>query len=231
MTSRRVMIVEDESLVAEDLQTCLAKSGFDVVGIADCAESARRLANAASPDLALLDIRLKGTEDGIDIAEHLRRERIGFVYLTSHADAATLARARTTEPLGYVLKPFDAREMVPVLEMAFYRHGAERRLRDMEAWLNLTLRSIGDGVVVTDAQRRVTYLNPVAERLLGWSRHDALGLPVGDVMCLVRAANGATVDCLVARALRTEATAVGYRSTIARRRSATTTGASAASSS
>lgn len=206
MTNRRVMIVEDESLVAEDLQMCLAKSGYDVVGIADSAESARRLASEASPDLVLLDIRLKGEQDGIDVAEHLRRERIGFVYLTSHADGPTLARARTTEPLGYVLKPFDLREMVPVLEMAFYRHGAERRLRDMEAWLQLTLRSIGDGVLVTDADRRITYLNPVAERLTGYSRHDALGLPVGDVMHLVRAATALPVACVVERAIRCEAT-------------------------
>ena len=206
MKNHRVMIVEDESLVAEDLHMCLERFGYEVVGIADTAEGARRLARETAPDLALLDIRLKGTHDGIDVAEQLRRDNVGFVYLTSHADQATLSRAQATEPLGYVLKPFDSRQIHPVLEMAFYRHEAEVKLRSMERWLATTLRSIGDGVLVTDLERRITYLNPVAERTTGWSLREALGVPFETVLRLVRPGQPDPIPCIVARAIRDEAT-------------------------
>lgn len=206
MAKHRVMIVEDESLVAEDLHMCLEKFGYQVVGIADTAEAAVRLAHQESPQLALLDIRLKGARDGIDLASELRRERIGFVYLTSHADQATLSRAQATEPLGYVLKPFDAREVYPVLEMAFYRHAAELKLRTMERWFSTTLRSIGDAIAVTDIDRRVTYLNPVAERLTGWTLRDAVGQPVGELLRIVDEATKLPVPCIVTRSLAEQAT-------------------------
>ncbi|MBL8725333.1 MAG: response regulator [Planctomycetes bacterium] len=203
--SHRVMIVEDESLVAEDLHQCLEQFGYEVVGVADSAESARRLARDQVPDLALLDIRLKGAVDGIELAQELRDQRIGFVYLTSHADAHTLSRARATEPLGYVLKPFDRREIHPVLEMAVYRHQNDRQLRAMERWLSTTLHSIGDGVLVTDAQLRVSFLNPAMERCCGHSLREAVGLPVGEVLRLVAGTSQEPLPCIAARALQQQA--------------------------
>ncbi len=206
MTTRRVMIVEDEAIVAEDLRMCLGQMGYEVVGVADSAGAAERLAQTSSPELALLDIRIKGSRDGIELAAWLQEQRIGFVYLTSHADETTLGRARNTEPLGYVLKPFHARELHPVLEMAFHRHAAEQRLRSMENWLATTLRSIGDAVIVTDASRRVSYLNPAAERVTGWKLSDALGIPSADVLRLVQDVSHEALDDVVARAMMGEAT-------------------------
>lgn len=201
MTSGRIMIVEDEGLVAEDLNSILAGAGFQVVGIADSFDSAKSLAEQARPDIALLDIRLKGPRDGIELASELRRRNIGFVYLTSHADVGTLARAEVTEPLGYVLKPFGAREMQPVLQTALYRHAAELRLRGLESWLRTTLSSIGDGVVVTDREARVTYVNPVAEALLGRQLRDVTGLPLADVLQVEDPATRTAVPCIATRAM------------------------------
>ena len=200
MPTGRIMIVEDESLVAEDLQSCLARSGYEVVGIADTFDDAKHLAEQERPDLALLDIRLKGPRDGIELASELRRRNIGFVYLTSHGDEGTLARAEVTEPLGYVLKPFAAREMVPVLRTAMYRHAADIRLRGLEHWLQTTLRSIGDAVVVTDADGRVTYLNPVAEILLQCNLRQASGQPASQVMPILDE-RGTLVPCVAMRAM------------------------------
>lgn len=200
MPTGRIMIVEDESLVAEDLQSCLARSGYEVVGIADTFDDAKHLAEQERPDLALLDIRLKGPRDGIELANELRRRNIGFVYLTSHGDEGTLARAEVTEPLGYVLKPFGAREMVPVLRTAMYRHAADIRLRGLEHWLQTTLRSIGDAVVVTDADGRVTYLNPVAEILLQCNLRQASGQPASQVMPILDG-RGTLVPCVAMRAM------------------------------
>lgn len=206
MTSGRIMIVEDEGLVAEDLNSILAGAGFQVVGIADSFDSAQSLADEARPDIALLDIRLKGPRDGIELARELRRRNIGFVYLTSHADAGTLARAEVTEPLGYVLKPFGAREMQPVLQTALYRHAAELRLRGLESWLRTTLSSIGDGVVVTDRETRVTYVNPVAEALLGRRLRDVSGQYLRDVLQVHDLDTREAVPCIATRAMDTAET-------------------------
>ncbi|MBL8754010.1 MAG: response regulator, partial [Planctomycetes bacterium] len=201
MPNGRIMIVEDESLVAEDLEVCLSRSGYEIVGVADTFESARALAERTRPDLALLDIRLKGARDGIDLAAELRRRDIGFVYLTSHSDEGTLARAEVTEPLGYVLKPFGLREISPVLKTALYRHAAEVRQRNLEHWLATTLRSIGDGVIVTDLERRVTYMNPVAEALTRRSLRQASGVGLAEVLAVTTAATGKAVPCVAERAL------------------------------
>lgn len=201
MKNGKIMIVEDEGIVAEDLRTILLGSGFQVVGIADSFDAAATLAQAARPDIALLDIRLKGKRDGIELAEELRRNDIGFVYLTSHADDRTLARAEVTEPLGYVLKPFGAREMQPILQMALYRHAAELRMRNLESWLRTTLASIGDGVIVTDRDARVTYLNPCAERLMGRSLREVSGALLHEVMPLLYVRSGVRVPCVAQRAI------------------------------
>jgi PAS domain S-box-containing protein len=201
MPQGRIMIVEDESLVAEDLQHCLEQSGYQVVGIADTYESARALAETSCPDHALLDIRLKGQRDGIELALELCRNGIGYVYLTSHSDEGTLARAEVTEPLGYMLKPFGAREMLPVLRTALYRHAADRRHRRMEHWLRTTLRSIGDGVIATDKDTLITYANPVAEQILGRRLRDFAGEPLSQVLQLVQAGTGNRQPCIARRAM------------------------------
>lgn len=197
----RIMIVQDESPVAEDLQLCLEQSGYEVVGIADTYDAARALAETACPDLALLDIRLKGQRDGIELALELCRNGIGYVYLTAHSDESTLARAEVTEPLGYLLKPFRAREMLPVLRTALYRHAADRRHRRMEHWLRTTLRSIGDGVIATDKDTLITYANPVAEQILGRRLRDFAGEPLSQVLQLVQAGTGNRQPCIARRAM------------------------------
>ncbi len=205
MTTGRIMIVEDESLVADDLTACITGFGYEVVGVADTVASARELAEATKPDLALLDIQLKGDADGIHLAHDLRKLQIGFVYLTAHSDTRTLERAQVTEPLGYVLKPFGARDMLPVLQTALYRHTSEKQLRTMERWLSTTLRSIGDGVLVTDLSGRVTFANRVAENILGMTRHEIVGREFTDVLRML-GPDGAATEDVVSRALRQRAT-------------------------
>lgn len=224
MTNGRIMIVEDESLVADDLTACITGFGYEVVGVADTVASARELAEATKPDLALLDIQLKGDADGIHLAHDLRKQQIGFVYLTAHSDTRTLERAQVTEPLGYVLKPFGARDMLPVLQTALYRHASEKQLRTMERWLSTTLRSIGDGVLVTDLNGRVTFANRVAENILGMTRHEIVGREFVDVLHLL-GPDGSVSDVDVAtRAIRQAATVVIEPGTDLRRRDGTRIG-------
>ena len=122
----RILIVEDEILVARDLEQQLAALGYQIVGIAATGARALQLVAETQPHLILMDIRLQGALDGITTAEQIRQQYLlPVVYLTAHTDSATVERARITEPFGYILKPFEERELRTISEMALYKHAAE----------------------------------------------------------------------------------------------------------
>ncbi len=186
MTPASILIVEDDRVVARDIQHHLAGFGYTVAGTTAFGEDAVRLAEEARPDLVLMDIRLAGAMDGIEAARRLReRCRVPVVYLTAYADEETLRRARVTEPFGYILKPFEDRELHTVIEMALYKHQAERRLLESERRYAVTLASIGDAVIATDGRGQVTFLNPAAEALTGWPGAEAAGRPLPEVFRIV----------------------------------------------
>ncbi len=133
MSPVRVLVVEDESIVALDIQHRLRAMGYEVVGLALTGPEALELAERTVPDLVLMDIRLKGPLSGIETAEHLRARRdLPVIYLTAYTDQLTLERARISEPFGYVVKPFEDRELNITIEIALYRHKVEQRLRENE---------------------------------------------------------------------------------------------------
>jgi two-component system cell cycle sensor histidine kinase/response regulator CckA len=199
----RILIAEDESLIADELEERLRRMGLTVVGSVSSAEDALSLVELSPPDIVLMDIRLGGEMDGIDAAAVLRdRHHIPVVYLTAHSDDATIRRATLTEPFGYLLKPFDERDLRIVLEMALHKHDVERRLRESEQRLATTLTSMGDAVIATDADGRITFLNPVAEALTRWPVAEAKGERLETVFRIVDAVTRLALDSPVARALR-----------------------------
>ena len=186
MKKTTILIVEDEAIVAADLAGKLGRLGYDVVGCAVRGEEGVELAGRLLPALVIMDIRLKGSMDGIEAAEAIgRKVDIPIIYLTAHSDAATLARAKVTGPFGYVLKPFEERELATAIEMALYRHRSDREVRDQREWLKVTLSSIGDAVVTCDTEGRVTFLNPVAEELTGWTTEEAEERSIQEVFRLI----------------------------------------------
>jgi two-component system cell cycle sensor histidine kinase/response regulator CckA len=183
----RVLVVEDEALIAEELRERLTRLGATVVGAVDTAEAAVETAIRTQPDLVLMDIRLRGKRDGIAAAADIRdATEAPVVFLTSHSDRATLERAKASGPFGYVLKPFDEHELLITLEMASHRHALEQQLRESERRYTQTLRSIGDGVIAVDVDGRITFMNPMAEALTGWTLADAKGSPIDSVVCITR---------------------------------------------
>src|SRR5438876_3868829 len=169
-----------------DLQQRLERLGHHVVGTAATGEMAIRRVEEARPDVTLMDIRLKGKMDGIAAAAEIdRRFDTPVVFLTAHSDTLTVKRATATEPFGYILKPVDDRELEIAIAVARYRHQAERRVKQMEHWLATTLTSIGDGVIAMDLNGRVTFMNPVAQRLTGWDLETAMNRQVQEIMPLI----------------------------------------------
>jgi two-component system cell cycle sensor histidine kinase/response regulator CckA len=171
----RILIVEDQNIVAMDIQNRLINLNYVVTAIASSGAGAIKRAEETKPDLVLMDIMLKGDMDGIGAAQQIRaRLNIPVVYLTAYADSNTLQRAKITEPFGYILKPFEERELHTTIEMALYRHKMEKQLKEREQWFSTTLNSIGDAVITTDKKGFITFLNPVAEQLTGWKQSDVL---------------------------------------------------------
>lgn len=181
----KILVVEDENVVALDIQRDLISFGYAVPATAASGEEAIELAAALRPDLVLMDIRLRGAIDGIEAADEIRaRFNIPAIYLTAYADPETLGRARLTGALGYLIKPFGERELHAAVEVALYRHRLEQQVKESERWLAATLRSIADAVIATDAQGRIRFMNPVAERLTGWTAAQAAGLETAEVLKL-----------------------------------------------
>lgn len=203
MNKTRILIVEDEILVARDLEQQLTALGYLVVGIAASGEDALALIAEHQPQLVLMDIRLQGEMDGIATAEEVRnRFSLPVIFLTAHADQATVQRARVTEPFGYILKPFDERELNTIVEMAIYKHAAGQKLRASERRYATTLQSIGDAVIAVDIEGNVTFMNTVAERLTGWPLTEAEGHSLTDVFQIVNEHTYQPVENPVWRVLR-----------------------------
>jgi two-component system cell cycle sensor histidine kinase/response regulator CckA len=198
----RILVVEDEAIIAADLAETLGSLGYDVVATVDTAEDAIVRAADLVPDIVLMDVRLAGAIDGIEAAATIKQGAdIPVIFLTAHSDDETLTRAIAVGPFGYLVKPFRASELRGAIELALHRHDLERRLQEREHWLAATIRSIGDAVVATDPDHRVTFLNPVAQALTGWAEPTAIGKPLDDVLCLVEEKTGAPIESPLRRAI------------------------------
>lgn len=126
MTKAKILVVEDEVVIAMDIQKRLISLGYDVPVTATTGEEALRSVLEAKPDLVLMDIQLHGPMDGIETAKKIRRSaKVPVIYLTSHSDEATVQRAKLTEPFSYIIKPFNERELMAAIEVALHRHQLE----------------------------------------------------------------------------------------------------------
>jgi DNA-binding LytR/AlgR family response regulator len=164
MYKTKILVIEDEVIVAKDIQRTLIKLGYDVPAIANSAQSAFEKINQVDPDLVFCDIKLKGSIDGIDIALRLREEfMIPVVFLTSYVDKATLDRAKITEPYGYIVKPFNEVDLQTTVEMALYKFAQDQKVRDNEQRFANVVRNIDEALFITDTENMITYINPRAE--------------------------------------------------------------------
>lgn len=174
----RILIVEDEAFVALDLKQTLSALGYEVVGTAAKGKEAINQINTLVPDLILMDIMLADDIDGIEVAQQIRTHfQMPIVFLTAYSDPTTINRMKRVEPFGYIRKPYDEEILRVSIELALHKFEAEKALILSERRLQTTLRSIGDGVITTDAGGKVQFINEIAQTLTGWSQEEAVGEP------------------------------------------------------
>lgn len=205
MRKTKILIVEDESIVARDIRNMLIGLGYDVTAVVPGAAAAIQKAKETKPDLVLMDVMLQGETTGVEAAEQIyTRFNIPVVYLTAYADSSTVQHAKKTEPFGYIIKPFEERELQTTIEIALYKYKMQMQLKERERWLSTILKSIGDGVIATNKDGLITFMNPLAEYLTGWALGRALDKPFNDVFRVMNQKPGKMQNISVKKILRGE---------------------------
>jgi PAS domain S-box-containing protein len=181
----RVLIVEDEPIVALDLKQELEQLGCDVVGVAESAEEAMAAAELCRPDVALLDVRIIGSMDGIETAKMLRaKHQVPAVFLTSYSDESTISRAAREMPYGYLTKPFQSGELKATLRVALHKAKVDAGARAIHEEMSATVDGMREGVIMVSSGGKVQFMNASAEVLTGWPMASACGRPVLEVLNL-----------------------------------------------
>lgn len=176
MAAKTILVVDDEIMIAEDLCESLLEAGYHVLKPAHSGAEALQLFQQGHPDLVLMDIHLKGDMDGIATAHILHQMGdCAVIYLTANADRQILQRAKTTNPFGYLIKPFRERELHAMVEISLYKHAQEKAERLRQNLFTQTLAQTPDAILVLDDQERIQFLNPAAEELLKVSQQQAMG--------------------------------------------------------
>ncbi len=214
MSRPHLLIVEDESVVAMDIQASLEAAGYETSQAVSGAEALAAAENH-SPVLAIMDIGLAGEIDGIETAARMRAELdLPVIYLTGRTDGETVQRAKKTLPLGYIIKPFKPEELRSTVEIALVRREAEKRWRHSERLPRLVLEALTDGVVVTDQEGKVTFMNPTAAEISGKRAEECLGADASEVLSLSGPQRAPSLADRVRQAIR-EGTAASIREGLA----------------
>lgn len=176
MANTNILVVEDESIVAEDIRLSLEGLGYNVVDVVGTGEEAIKNIEEYKSDLVLMDIVLKGAIDGIETATQIRsRFNIPVVYLTAYADKKTLDKAKVSEPYGYILKPFNDLELHSTIETAIYMHKIRQKLRESEERFRSVVEYSLEGILIVNNKYQFVYVNDELTKILGYSRDEILG--------------------------------------------------------
>jgi PAS domain S-box-containing protein len=183
MAKKRIMVVEDESITAMSILSSLKEMGYAVIPPVFSADEAVEKAREERPDLVLMDIKLRGEKDGIEAAGQIHTQlSIPVVYLTAHSDVRMMKRIKSTEPFGYIIKPFDARELRATVEISMYKSEMEAKLRDSEKKFRTLFESANDSIFIIDPKtRRLLDVNENAAKRLGYTRNELLQLTIDDI--------------------------------------------------
>jgi PAS domain S-box-containing protein len=183
MSDANILIVEDEAVTGMDIQKSLVEMGYSVCAIATTGELAIRKAAEHHPDLILMDIMLAGKMNGIEAAEKIKKHcHIPVVYLTAYSDDSYLAKAKLTEPFGYILKPFRELELKTTIEMALYKFAMEHALRISEETTRVLLNATEDFMFLIDTRGRFLAVNQSLAKQAGKEIRDFIGADISELV-------------------------------------------------
>ncbi len=182
MAQATILVVEDEFITGADIQNNLRQTGYEVPFVVDNGEDAIKKAGELHPDLVLMDITLLGEMTGIAAAAQIRdRYGIPVIFLSAHSDDTTITRALESEPFGYIIKPFESRDLKVRIEIALYKHAMDEALKERESTINALLNTIPDALVLLDHEKKIVAVNETMARQLQKSREALKGLDIGDL--------------------------------------------------
>ncbi len=168
---KKILIVEDERIIAEDIRKCVLNCNYDVISIVPTGQNALLIVKEQKPDLILMDIMLEGKLDGIETAEKIiRKHDIPVIYITANADDSILKRAKKTNPYGYLVKPFEEIDLNAALEIAFYKYNADKELIRSEKRFRKLIQENTDVIIVIDTKRIIQFINNAGEILFEKSK-------------------------------------------------------------
>lgn len=194
MRREKILIVEDERIIALDLKKRLERFGFPSPEIVSNGEDAIAAAEGLHPDIILMDIMLGGSIDGIEAATRIKDTlNIPVIFLTAYSNENTLERAKGAEPYGYILKPFKERELYTTIDIALYKFEVNRKLKQQERWLSAVLHSVEDGIIATGRDGFIQFMNPVAQVITGWDESEVSSHTLAEVFPIVQDRDGRPV--------------------------------------
>lgn len=183
LTTYNILLVEDDRSTAEIIKQYISKLGYTVSGAVTTGEDAITHIKDNTTDVVLMDITLEGRIDGVESAKHINEQHnVPVIYITSSSDASTIERIKDTNAFGYIIKPFDKRDLKASIEMAMLRFQMEQTLIENENKFSTILHSIGDAVIVINSAEEITYMNPVAEFMTESKFSSVIGKKIASVV-------------------------------------------------
>ncbi|AOP33263.1 hypothetical protein A0128_05010 [Leptospira tipperaryensis] len=182
--SSKILIVEDETLVAQDIKHRLLRMGYSNLIASFTGEDAIEQAQNFQPDLILMDIILsKGRLNGIETVKRIQEFlNVPIIYLTASSDADTMNEAKKTNPNGFILKPFQTRELQIAIELILYKSDSEKEIQKNEQLTRFTLKSLGEGIIAIDNTEAVYFINTIALRLTGRKEEEVIGRSLKEIL-------------------------------------------------
>jgi diguanylate cyclase (GGDEF)-like protein/PAS domain S-box-containing protein len=203
MDCPKILVVEDEKVLAVDIRNSLQKLGYRVPEITDSGEAAIKQVAETHPNLVLIDICLTGTVDAMQVGDIIRNNfHVPVLYLIEYTAQNNSHKYPSGEPFSYILKPFAEKDLQIAVEMALYKNQIEKKLSLEQQHLLTIINSMGSAVIVTDTSGCTQMMNPVAEELTGWKQSDIFGKEITQTLCLMDKDTGEEIDYIVKQVVK-----------------------------